>query len=300
MEGPWFYRSYFATGVLLGVNGADVYVLGGPFGPVPLRVGKVQDFVGTPNRPPVAHAGAGQSTTTGSVVSLDAAASSDPDGDRLTYSWSFISRPIGSLSVLAGATTATPTFVADLSGVYTLGLVVHDGKVSSATASVTITASRPSLFCGASYGFGTDGLSLYTPDNNFSYSLSTTSASALNWVTLTWGARYQGPFGAYTGSLKAQLWAVRTPYFGGLINGTVLGEFMPRFTGSGAHSANQLKAGGYSVNTISSSAANVNPAAGSYCLVVTLSQYMPGQCTPNPDGYCIVDWLQFSDAVSFR
>lgn len=300
VEGAWFYRSYFASGILLGVNGGDVFVLGGPFGTIPLRVGRVVDFVGSPNRQPHANAGVAQSTTTGSVVFLSGSASSDPDGDRLTYNWSFSAKPVGSLSTLTGANTATPSFVTDVSGTYTLRLVVNDGKENSSDAFVAITASPSALYCGESYGYGTDGLSLYTPDNNFTYSLSSTSASAPDLVTLTWGARYQGSFGSYSGSLKAKLWAVRSPYFGGLINGTVLGEFVPRFTGSGAYSSNQLKAGGYSTNTISSSAANFNPTAGQYCLVITLSQYMPGQCTPSPDGYCIVDWLQFSSAVTFR
>jgi alpha-tubulin suppressor-like RCC1 family protein len=46
----WTYRYYAATGVYLGVNNSvadkgGVYVLGGPFGTTPIRVGKLSDFL---------------------------------------------------------------------------------------------------------------------------------------------------------------------------------------------------------------------------------------------------------------
>lgn len=300
VEGSWYYRSYFSTGVLFGVNAGSVYVLGGPFGSAPIRVGLVSDFIGPANTAPVARAGSGQSVTTGSFVTLDGTGSTDSNGDRLTYSWQFISRPAGSGALLSGSNTARPSFSADVSGTYVVQLVVNDGTAASAASTVTVTASAGSLACGNASGSGTDGLQLYTPDNNFTYKLSSTAASGQDVVTLTWGAKYSAPSSAYTGTLKASLWAVKTPYSGGLISGTVLGEFIPSFTGSGAYSQSQLVGGGYSTNTISSSTSNINPAAGQYCLVLTLLQYMPGQCTPSQNGFCVVDWLQFSSAVTFR
>lgn len=45
LEGPWRYRSYMQTGVLLGLNAGDVYVTGGPFGGQLLKVGRAEDFV---------------------------------------------------------------------------------------------------------------------------------------------------------------------------------------------------------------------------------------------------------------
>ena len=300
VEGPWYYRSYFSTGIMFGVNAGSVYVVGGTFGSVPIRVGQISDFIGPMNSAPVANAGSSQSVSTGSFVTLDGSRSSDSNGDRLTYSWQFTSRPAGSSAFLSGSNTARPSFIADVSGAYVVRLVVNDGTAASTPSTVTVTASTASLFCGNTYGSGTDGLQLYTPDNNFTYNLSSTAASSLDLVTLTWGARYTAPSTSYTGSLKASLWAVRAPYTGGLISGTVLGEFIPTFTGSGAYSQNQLIGGGYSTNTISSSTSNYNPAAGQYCLVLTLLQYMPGQCTPSQNGYCVVDWLQFSTPVTFR
>jgi hypothetical protein len=93
----------------------------------------------TANMTPVANAGSGQSVVIGTIVKLDGSASVDANGDLLIYSWSFTSKPSGSSAVLSSANVAKPTFTVDLAGVYILNLVVNDGKVNSAAASVTIT-----------------------------------------------------------------------------------------------------------------------------------------------------------------
>jgi RHS repeat-associated protein len=95
-----------------------------------------------PNYPPVANAGPNQTVHVTDVVHLDGTASSDRDGDPLTYSWSFVSVPAGSTPVLNGATTAQPTFNVDRPGSYTAQLIVNDGKVDSSPATVTITTTN--------------------------------------------------------------------------------------------------------------------------------------------------------------
>ena len=75
------------------------------------------------------------------VVTLDGSGSNDADSDTLTYSWSFTSKPAGSMATLSSATAVNPTFMADLDGTYVLSLVVNDSTVNSAADSVTITAS---------------------------------------------------------------------------------------------------------------------------------------------------------------
>jgi hypothetical protein len=100
---------------------------------------------GTTNRAPVANAGPAQSVATGTLVTLDGRASSDADGDTLTYAWTLPTRPGGSAATLSGATTAQPTFTADVAGTYTASLVVNDGTVNSAPATVTITATTLSV-----------------------------------------------------------------------------------------------------------------------------------------------------------
>ncbi|MCW8822162.1 MAG: PKD domain-containing protein, partial [Sulfurovum sp.] len=92
------------------------------------------------NLPPVANAGPDQNVSINDTVTLDGNASSDPDLDTLTYSWSLISEPVGSNAILSDATAVNPTFVADRNGSYILELIVNDGTVDSDADTVTITA----------------------------------------------------------------------------------------------------------------------------------------------------------------
>ena len=93
------------------------------------------------NRAPVADAGPDQNVATGASVQLDGSESSDPDGDSLTYGWAFVSRPDGSAATLSGASTATPTFVADVDGTYEVDLTVSDGELSDSDRVVIAATS---------------------------------------------------------------------------------------------------------------------------------------------------------------
>src|SRR5690554_3551936 len=95
----------------------------------------------TGNSAPVANAGTDQNIATGSVVTLNGAASSDADGDTLSYQWSLTSVPSGSAAALSNATGASPTFTADIDGSYIAQLTVNDGTGNSAPDTVTIVAS---------------------------------------------------------------------------------------------------------------------------------------------------------------
>ena len=66
------------------------------------------------------------------TVILDGSSSSDVDGDSLTYSWSFTSRPSGSATALSDPTAVKPTFVVDVPGTYSVQLIANDGQVDSA------------------------------------------------------------------------------------------------------------------------------------------------------------------------
>ncbi len=89
---------------------------------------------GLPNQPPTANAGGPYSGFRNQPVAFNGAASSDPDGNPLTYAWSF-----GDGATGAGA---RPTHVYAASGIYTVTLVVSDGLASSAPAATTVTITN--------------------------------------------------------------------------------------------------------------------------------------------------------------
>ena len=97
-------------------------------------------IVAVTNSRPVANAGADESINKNQIVTLDGSASSDADGDTLSYSWTLLSKPAGSAASLSFADTVNPMFLADKEGDYTVSLVVNDGLINSAADEVLITA----------------------------------------------------------------------------------------------------------------------------------------------------------------
>lgn len=94
--------------------------------------------VGPPNMPPVANAGADQVVRSGATVQLDGSASSDPEGDTLTFAWRVAMGDV----TLDASDSATPTFVAptvEASTALVLRLSVDDGNGGTAIDDVTIT-----------------------------------------------------------------------------------------------------------------------------------------------------------------
>mgnify|MGYP000262086425 CR=1 FL=1 len=93
-----------------------------------------------PNEVPVANAGVTQRVQVGTIVTLDGSASYDPNTppDPLTYRWTFASRPAGSAATLSNTTSVNPTFTADVTGDFEVGLVVNDGTSDSNAAFVRI------------------------------------------------------------------------------------------------------------------------------------------------------------------
>ena len=120
-------------------------------------VNSVSDSVNvTANTKPIANAGPDKNATLGSLVTLSGAASSDPDGDPLTYKWTLSSKPVGSAAVLSSATVVAPTFTPDLAGSYVAKLVVKDGKLNSVADSIKVMASAPPIIeLAANGGFET-------------------------------------------------------------------------------------------------------------------------------------------------
>ncbi len=99
------------------------------------------------NSPPGADAGQDQTVSEGSAVQLDGSASSDPDGNAMSYSWAIVSPAGGAAAALQGADTMAPSFTAP--GVYadtnyTIALTVSDGiTVDTDTVTITVRDTDP-------------------------------------------------------------------------------------------------------------------------------------------------------------
>lgn len=106
----------------------------------------------TSNSAPVANAGPDQTPYVNETVTLNGGGSTDVDGDLLTYTWTFTSRPANSNATLSDVQAVNPTFTIDKAGTYVVSLVVNDGTVDSNQAdTVTISTlnSAPVAEAGA-------------------------------------------------------------------------------------------------------------------------------------------------------
>jgi hypothetical protein len=92
------------------------------------------------NNPPTANAGPDQTVAMGTLVILDATASSDPENGTLTYSWSQISGPEMRFSNPA---SLIATFTPSQAGDYVLNLTVRDDEGATSSDNVTISAVNP-------------------------------------------------------------------------------------------------------------------------------------------------------------
>lgn len=105
------------------------------------------------NTPPIANAGADQKVLSGSTVELDGSLSKDPNGDHLSYAWSFASKPQSSMASISLSSSVNPTFRADISGTYDLRLIVNDGKIDSISGDViSVVAMSASVITIADTG----------------------------------------------------------------------------------------------------------------------------------------------------
>jgi RHS repeat-associated protein len=146
------------------------------------------------NTPPVANAGPNQTVEIGTTVQLNGSGSTDADGDSLTYRWSILSAPAGSLATLSNTTIVNPTFVAGVPGNFVVQLIVNDGTVDGPPSTVTIgnqdiaPVAKPGTAQKVAVGalVSLDGTSSTDSDNkSLTYLWSIISAPAQSQATLT-------------------------------------------------------------------------------------------------------------------
>jgi RHS repeat-associated protein len=151
-------------------------------------------LVTTLNARPVAQAGVDQGGHVNDLVILDGSASSDVDGDALTYTWSLMTKPTGSTATLNDSAAVKPNFTIDKPGIYAAQLIVHDAAADSDPDTVIITTenSKPIANPGIDQTVDLnalvhlDGIASSDPDNDpLTYQWSFVSKPANSTVTLT-------------------------------------------------------------------------------------------------------------------
>ncbi len=135
----------------VGTDGAGVFC-GGHGNAVGLRlyfdaVSRPSRFAATlsGNLPPVAEAGLDQNVLAGDRVTLDGRNSYDPEGALITYVWSLLASPSGSLAALDNPSSVLPSFTPDFPGTYVSSLVVSDGQSNSLPDNVSVFAQQPNV-----------------------------------------------------------------------------------------------------------------------------------------------------------
>lgn len=89
---------------------------------------------------PIANAGNNIKTLINETVQLVGFAT-DPENDPLQdYTWSIVSKPVGSVNAIINGSNDTASFIPDISGFYILGFTVSDGTSTSITSNKTIHA----------------------------------------------------------------------------------------------------------------------------------------------------------------
>ncbi len=76
------------------------------------------------------------------TVQLNGSQSSDVDGNTLTFQWTLVRSPDGSSAELVNPMMVNPRLTLDRVGTYVVQLIVNDGTVDSAPASVTISTEN--------------------------------------------------------------------------------------------------------------------------------------------------------------
>ena len=141
-----------------------------------------RDPLGPANQPPAADSGPAQSGTEDVPVTFDASASSDPDGDTLSYLWDFGDGQ----SVQTASATVSHTYL--YGGTFDVTLTVDDGRGSQSsdttTATITEVNDTPAAETGGPYNGNPD--EAMTFDGSGSLDFDNQDGTTANDQTLTY------------------------------------------------------------------------------------------------------------------
>jgi pimeloyl-ACP methyl ester carboxylesterase len=96
------------------------------------------------NASPTADPGNDRIVPVGTLIPLDATASSDPDGDLLSFGWSLVLKPAFSAAAFSDTTQRTASFTADREGYYVAKLRVADGRGGEDSTYISVLATTSS------------------------------------------------------------------------------------------------------------------------------------------------------------
>ena len=159
---PWYWtiwegtavdpNAFFNSGTIRGAIVEQIPIADSTWDNPPAGAGPTPCRPASTNAAPIANAGADTAFTAGSTVTLNGTASTDADNDTLTYSWTQLSGPAVTLN---NPTAASPNFTAPNNAQtdpIVFQLIVNDGTVDSAPATVSITIGRkPIRQCAAPF-----------------------------------------------------------------------------------------------------------------------------------------------------
>jgi PKD repeat protein len=140
------------------------------------------------NAHPLADAGTGTEVLVGTVLSLDAGDSFDPDGEIVTYEWRLASKP-SAAAMFSTTMTPTASYTPDAAGTYTFELTVTDNEGSTDTSQVAFIVDAPAITVDA----GADLAMMWQQTAYLSgaYSVDPVTPATVTWSFVSLPARSQ-------------------------------------------------------------------------------------------------------------
>ena len=135
-------------GIYLGFENKERYFLASILGLITIIVMGIFAYANDEALPnyafknPVAYPGHARVIEVGLAITLDGTGSISPAGAALSYNWTLIRKPDGSLAKLNNANTPRPSLLPDIDGDYRVELIVADENGKSSPAQTVLLSTR--------------------------------------------------------------------------------------------------------------------------------------------------------------